>query len=98
MLARAGVAAPRMYGSASLAMIVRMTLDCIGVSVIAPVFLGKELARGELHLLDVEADALPELSFTASWVSGPESYAAKMIAQLAQGIAAQFNGGKPEHT
>jgi DNA-binding transcriptional LysR family regulator len=98
MLARAGVAAPRMYGSASLAMIVRMTLDCIGVSVIAPVFLGKELARGELHLLDVEADALPELSFTASWVSGPESYAAKMIAQLAQGIAAQFNGGQPEHT
>ena len=96
MLTRAGVTAPRMYGSASLAMIVRMTLDCIGVSVIAPVFLDKELARGELQLLDVEADALPELSFTASWVTGPESYAAKVIAQLAQGIAAQAGNGLPE--
>lgn len=41
MLTRAGVAAPRMYGSASMSMMVRMTEDCIGTSVIAPVFLGR---------------------------------------------------------
>ena len=50
MLTRAGVAAPRMYGSASMSMVVRMTQDGIGTSVIAPVFLGKELARGELRI------------------------------------------------
>src|SRR5690606_32213636 len=61
MLTRAGVRAPRMYGSASLSMVVRMTLDCIGTSVIAPVFLDKELASGELRLLDVQADPLPDL-------------------------------------
>lgn len=89
MLVRDGVAAPRMYGSASLSMIARMTQDCIGVSVIAPVFLTKELARGELRIVDVAADPLPELAFTASWAPGPNSYVAKVIAQLAQRIAAR---------
>jgi len=88
MLVRAGIEAPRMYGSASLSMIVRMTLDCIGVAVITPVFLDKELTSGALRLLNVQADPLPELAFTATWISGPESYAARVIAQLAQSIAA----------
>ncbi len=93
MLARAGVESPRMYGSASLSMIVRMTLDCIGVSVITPVFLDKELASGSLRLVKVKADPLPELPFTAAWLSGPESYMAKVIAQLAQNIAAKAGQG-----
>ena len=93
MLTRAGVAAPRMYGSASMSMVVRMTLDAIGSSVIAPVFLGKELARGELRILQVQADPLPELSFTASCVQGPDSHAARLIAQMAQKVAAQTDGG-----
>jgi len=87
MLARAGVREPRMYGSASLSMVVRMTLDCIGTSVIAPVFLDKELASGELRLLDVQADPLPDLAFTATWVQGPDSHAARAIALLAQQAA-----------
>lgn len=89
MLLRAGVAAPRMYGSASLSMVVRMTMDCIGTSVIAPVFLDKELASGELRLLQVQADPLPGLAFTATWVEGPDSHAARAIAQLAQRTAAE---------
>ncbi|HYG45583.1 MAG TPA: LysR family transcriptional regulator [Bordetella sp.] len=88
MLTRAGVQAPRMYGSASLSMVVRMTLDCIGTSVIAPIFLDRELASGELRLLDVRADPLPDLAFTATWVQGPDSHAARVIAQLAQQAAA----------
>ncbi|MNR26626.1 hypothetical protein D3C85_1438530 [compost metagenome] len=56
---------------------------------IAPVFLGKELARGELRILHVEADPLPELSFTATWVQGPDSHAVRVIAQMAQKVAAQ---------
>ncbi|WP_459614181.1 LysR family transcriptional regulator [Bordetella sp. 2513F-2] len=93
MLAQAGVAAPRMYGSASLSMVVRMALDCIGVAVIAPVFLDKELASGTLRLLAVQADPLPELSFTATWVEGPDSHAARVIAQLAQRVAAGHDAG-----
>lgn len=87
MLTRAGVQSPRMYGSASLSMVVRMTLDCIGTSVIAPVFLDKELASGELRLLTVQGDPLPDLAFTATWVQGPDSHMARTIAQLAQHAA-----------
>lgn len=93
MLTRAGISAPRMYGSASMSMVVRMTLDGIGTSVIAPVFLGKELARGELRILQVQADPLPELSFTATWVQGPDSHAVRIIAQMAQKVAQQAEDG-----
>lgn len=87
MLMRANVAAPRMYGSASLSMVVRMTLDAMGTSVIAPVFLGKELASGTLRLLNVDAGPLPSLSFTATWIGGHDSHVAATVARLAQRIA-----------
>ena len=54
---------------------------------------GQELARGELRILRVEADPLPELSFTASWVQGPDSHAVRLIAQMAQKVAAQATDG-----
>ncbi|WP_447919992.1 LysR family transcriptional regulator [Achromobacter aegrifaciens] len=95
MLTRAGVNSPRMYGSASMSMMVRMTQDGIGTSVIAPVFLSKELARGELRILRVEADPLPELSFTATWVQGPDAHAVRVIAQMAQKVAEQAADGVP---
>jgi len=95
MLERAGVKAPRMYGSASLSMVVRMTQDGIGTSVIAPVFLGKELARGDLRLLRVDAEPLPDLRFTASWMDGPDSHAVRVIAQQAQRIAARSCESEP---
>ncbi|TDN47951.1 DNA-binding transcriptional LysR family regulator [Azoarcus indigens] len=94
MLLRAGVAAPRMYGLASLAMAVRMARDGIGTSVIAPVFLGKELAEGRLRLLQVAAEPLPELAFTASWLHGSDSHVAEAIARLAAQVAASAEGGE----
>lgn len=87
MLMRAGISTPRMYGSASLSMVVRMVLDGIGPAVITPVFLGKELERGELRLLDVISDPLPDLNFTASWIDGPDSYPARVISRMAQQVA-----------
>ena len=66
MLVRAGIESTCMYGSACFSMIVRMTLNCMGVSVITPAVLGKELASGALHLVRVKTDPLPELSFTAA--------------------------------
>src|SRR5690606_25573944 len=87
MLTRAGVQSPRMYGSASLSMVVRMTLDCIGTSVIAAVFVDEELAGGELRLLEVQGDPVPVLAFTATWGQGPDSHMARTIARLAQHAA-----------
>lgn len=45
---------------------VRMSLDCISVSVVTLVFLDKELASGALRLVRAKADPLPELSFAAT--------------------------------
>jgi DNA-binding transcriptional LysR family regulator len=92
MLMRAGITTPRMYGSASLSMVVRMVLDGIGTAVITPVFLGKELERGELGLLDVQVDPLPDLSFMASWIDGPDSYPARVIARMARQVASGEQG------
>jgi DNA-binding transcriptional LysR family regulator len=96
MMARAKIKAPRMIGSASLSMVVKMMLDCVGVGVIAPIFLDKELANGELRILDVRVGDLPDLVFTATWVQGPESRTLKAIAQLAQRTASEYERrGKP---
>jgi DNA-binding transcriptional LysR family regulator len=87
MLMRAGIAAPRMYGCASLAMIARMVRDGIGAGFITPVFLQDEIERGELRELSVDAEPLPMLNFTASWLDGPSSHPARVIATMAQHIA-----------
>lgn len=90
LLLEAGIKAPRIYGSASLATIVQMTQRGIGPSVIAPAIITQELAEGKLCLLQV--DKVPQaLSFYASWVDSPDSHTARTVALLAQEIA-----GEPE--
>ena len=88
MLLHHGVRSPRLYASASLSMSVRMTLDGIGTSVVAPVFLRRELAEGRLRLVNVSAPELPQLAFTATWHHGTDSHLAAAIARLAVQIAA----------
>lgn len=92
ILVEGGVPTPRIYGSSALSVIVRMALDGIGTAVIAPVILGRELAQGELQLLDVRAPELPPLNYTACWMQGPDSYVARTVAQAAQYIAREDAG------
>ncbi|MEB2847814.1 LysR family transcriptional regulator [Rhizobiales bacterium RZME27] len=92
MLQRYRISSPRMYGSASLSMIARMALDGIGTAVITPIFLGAELDRGELEILKVDAGPLKDLHFTASWIEGPGSHAARVVTHMAQQIAQNSAG------
>ncbi len=94
LLTDSGMHSPRMYGSASLSVVVRMTLDAIGVAVITPVFLQDEIRDGRLCLLDVGGDALPDLAFTASWSRGPDEHIAVTLAKLAQQIAGSDQFGR----
>jgi len=87
LLTDSGMHSPRMYGSASLSVVVRMTLDAIGVAVITPVFLQDEIRDGRLCLLNVAGNALPDLPFTASWSRGPDEHIAVTLAKLAQQVA-----------
>ena len=86
MLLQAGVESPRMYGSSALSVIVRMALDGIGTALIAPVILRRELAQGELRILDVKDGEVPPLHYTACWM-GPDSQVPRTVAEAAQQIA-----------
>ncbi len=83
----ADVVSPRLYGCGSMSVAVRMTIDAIGVAVITPVFLKRELDSGQLKLLRVYADPLPPLVFTASWARGADEHIAKTLANMAQEVA-----------
>lgn len=81
-----GLPAPRIFANASLASIVRMVLDGIGVGVIAPAAIRGELADGRLRVLQTTV-ALEPMRFTASWRSAPGETAAAAVAQMAHVIA-----------
>ncbi len=86
----AGRAAPRIFANASLASIVRMVLDGIGVGVLAPAAIGAELSSGALVVLD--GPALEPLRFTASWREGPGGTLSAAVAHRAVAVANDHHG------
>lgn len=88
LLSGSGHPGPRLFSSSSLSTIVRMTLDGIGVSVIPPVVVGAELARGDLRLVETDL-VLPELAFTCSLAGRPDNPPVNRLAELACRIAAE---------
>ncbi|WP_342363763.1 LysR family transcriptional regulator [Terrarubrum flagellatum] len=77
---------PRIFSNSSLSTIVRMTMDKIGLSVIPPVVISAELARGDLRLVET-ALTLPALNFTATYPIQLGGGLAAPLAQLAREIA-----------
>lgn len=96
LLTQRGVRKPRMYGSGSLNMAIRMALDGIGTCAIAPQLVADELASGRLHLLQTDAGRLPDLYFTASWLQGADSHVAATVASMALQIAVADGSGISE--
>ena len=90
LFSRPGLPPPRIFANSSLASIVRMALDGIGIGVIAPAAIPRELAAGDLEVLDAEP-ALQPLSFTACWSDTPGSAVPDAVTRLAQSIAAQHD-------
>ncbi|WP_347486012.1 LysR family transcriptional regulator [Vandammella animalimorsus] len=87
MLMGAVAATPQMYGSASLNTVARLALNRLGVAVVAPVVLARELASGQLRIVQVQSDPLPDLVFTSSWMRGRDSQVPAAIARLASKVA-----------
>ncbi len=79
--------APQMYGCASLSTAARMVQDGIGIGVIAPVVLGRELAEGVLRVIEVDSEPLPDLIFGAAWLRDAESQVPAAIARIAAEVA-----------
>jgi len=86
LFSRPGLPPPRIFANSSLASIVRMALDGIGIGVIAPAAIQRELAAGELELIQAEPTLRP-LSFQACWADTPGSSLAAAVTRLAQEVA-----------
>ena len=85
MFARAGLAVT-IHASASLATVVRMALDGIGIAVIPPAILDN--VAGVSKLREVKTSVkLPSLNFVASWPASPDSFAAQKVAEIAVQVA-----------
>lgn len=87
LFARAGLPVT-IHASASLATVVRMALDGIGIAVIPPAILGNVAPAGKLRPVRT-AVKLPSLNFVVSWPASPDSYAAQKVAEIAQQVARQ---------
>ena len=85
MFARANLPVT-IHASASLATVVRMALDGIGVAVIPPAILANVPGVGRLRTLKTTAK-LPDLNFVVSWPSSPDSFAAQKVAEIAAEVA-----------
>lgn len=80
--------APRIHSSSSLATIVRMVTQGIGISAIPLEIVRAELERGEIVPLNPHPEArLPDLQFTASFPINPDSALSRAVVDLAVEVA-----------
>jgi DNA-binding transcriptional LysR family regulator len=82
LFSRPDLPAVRIYASSSLASIIRMAVDGIGIGVVPHAVARAELDAGRLRLLAADA-SLPPLRFTASFLATPVSGLAAAAADLA---------------
>jgi len=86
------VGSPRIFGNSSLSTIIRMTEDHIGLSVIPPDVVRREIAAGTLRQVETGIE-LPDLFFTASYPMALGGGLAAPLAKLAAEIASADGHG-----
>jgi DNA-binding transcriptional LysR family regulator len=72
----------RLHASASIATVIHMAIEGLGVAVIPAAIVENELADGRLQELKTNL-RMPPLTFTASWLASPEMIAIERVAELA---------------
>ena len=76
----------RLHASASLATVIHMAIEGLGIAVIPTAIVENELADGRLRLLSTDLRMSP-LTFSASWLASPDTVAVELVADLASKIA-----------
>jgi len=76
----------QLHASASLATIIHMATEGLGIAVIPTAIVENELADGRLQLLSIDLKISP-LTFSASWLASPDTLAVELVADLAARIA-----------
>ncbi len=77
----------RLHASASLAPVVRMAVDGLGIAAVPEAIARNELESGQLRIVQTDAQ-IAELNFTASWPVSPDGFVAEAIGAIAIQIAA----------
>ncbi|MXP64291.1 LysR family transcriptional regulator [Roseomonas sp. M0104] len=80
---------PQIHASSSVSTIIKMTLDRIGICVIAPILIRQELQDGRLVVLETDI-VLPTLDFTASFGTVAGGPLMASVAQIAWQTAQQW--------
>ena len=75
-----------LHASASLATVIHMAIEGIGVAVIATAIVKDQLSDGRLQALTTDLVIEP-LTFSASWLDSPDTTAIETVAALASEIA-----------
>jgi DNA-binding transcriptional LysR family regulator len=76
----------RLHASASLATVIHMAIEGLGIAVIPTAIVENEMADGRLQLLSTNLQ-IPPLTFSASWLTSPDTVAVELVADLASKIA-----------
>lgn len=78
----------------SVSAMIRLVVDGFGLAMIPPAIIQRELADGDVRLLQIDAE-MPNMSLVCSYRSGPETPLFQQIASLAQQTAQDFARGLP---
>jgi DNA-binding transcriptional LysR family regulator len=73
----------RLWGSASLTIMIRMALDGMGSCIIPLALVQEELAQGRLRSLNVEGVTLPPNGFQIAYLRKPNNFLAALVARHA---------------
>lgn len=76
----------RLHASASLATVIHMAIEGLGIAVIPTGIVAEQLHDSRLQHLDTDL-TIPPLSFSASWLDSPDTIAIERVAELAAEIA-----------
>lgn len=76
----------RLHASASLATVIHMAIEGLGIAVIPTAIVENQLADERLQLLSTNVQ-IPPLTFSASWLASPDTVAIERVAELAAKLA-----------
>lgn len=93
LVLRANLLPSQIHTSASLATIVKMGIERLGICVIPPAVVRDELATGALRILAAD-QSLSDLTFTATYAKRLEGHFVADAARIAQDVAAEWAAGR----
>ena len=76
----------RLHASASLATVIHMAIEGLGIAVIPAAIVERELDSGRLAQLATDVE-IPPLTFSAAWLGSPEVIAIERVAAIAAEVA-----------